>query len=166
MKNVLQKLSIRLILFQCLAVYLFGDAFFRFYYFLNADLYECLFRTNDNNPVDCLENYPDKTVGELMTAPIHYMLYGLLVGIIVISIVNVRKKKPILNTVLVAALFIVLFLIGAFADRYLDSWIYSLGRIFSKKIVISNLIAAQIAFLTALGLVWFSVKNKRNKEEK
>jgi hypothetical protein len=166
MKNVLQKLSIRLILFQCLALYLFGNAFFRFYYFLNADFYECIFRTHRNNPLDCMKNYPDKSIGELIAGPIHYMLYGLLVGIIVVSIVNAIKKKPILNTVLVAALFIVLFLTGAFTDRYLDSWIYSLGRMFSKKIVISNLIAAQIAFLTALGLVWFSVKNKRNKEEK
>lgn len=159
--GIIRKLSIRLILFQILAIHLFGNAFFRFHYFLNADLYECMFKNYPKTNLDCLEtHYISVSIGNLLMAPIYYMLYGLLFGIILISIVNAIKKKAVLNTLLVAAIFVVLFLIGAFSNRYLDSWIYSLGRLFSKKIGISNLMASLISFSSALLLVWLSVRNK------
>ncbi|WP_430406989.1 hypothetical protein [Fluviicola sp.] len=158
--GIIRKLSIRLLLFQVLAIHLFGIAFFRFYHFLNADLFECLLENYPESVSPCAKYFANRTVGEIITAPIYYMLYGLLFGIILVSIVNAIRKKAVLNTVLVAALFIVLFLIGAFSNRYLDSWIYSLGRLFSKKIGISNFIASLITFSTALLLVWVSVNNK------
>lgn len=66
-----------------------------------------------------------------------------------------------MRAVLVAVLFIILCLIGAFSNRYLDSWIYSLARLFSKKIGISNFIASLVSFSTALLLVWVSAGNKQ-----
>lgn len=158
--GIIRKLSIRLIVFQVLAIHLFGIAFSRFYYFLNADLCECILKSVANRSHPCLDEFSIYKIGDVIAGSIYYMLYGLLFGIIVVSIINAVKKKAILNTVLVAALFIILFLIGAFSNRYLDSWIFSLGRLFSKKIGISNFIASLIGFSAALLLVWVSVKNK------
>ncbi|AEA45806.1 hypothetical protein [Fluviicola taffensis] len=158
--KIIRKLSVRLILFQVLAIHLFGIAFSRFYYFLDADLYECLLKNQFESVSNCMEHFSNRTIGEMMATPIHYMLYGFLFGIILISIVNGISKKTFLNTVLVAALFILLFLIGVFSNGYLDLWINSLARLFSKKIDMSNLMASLIAFSTGLLLVWVSVKNK------
>ena len=168
MKKLLKKFSVRLILFQLLAIYLFGNAFFRFYYFVNADLCECILKSSGRDDYfDCWAPYSDQTLGELISEPFHYLFCGLLFGIIAVSIFNAIRKKSVLNTVLIAILYVLLMFSGAFSNRYLDSWIHFLGNLFSKKIGISNLIASLIAFSMALLLVWLSVKNKlpSNKEK-
>lgn len=159
--KILQKLSLRVILFQLLALHLFGNAFFRFYYFLNADLCECILKSIEQRDfVDCWAPYSDQTLGELLSEPFHYLFYGLLFGIIAISIFNAVKKRSVLNTVLIVILYISGMFVGVFSERYLDSWIHFLGKLFSKKIGISNLIASLITFSIALLLVWLSAKNK------
>lgn len=161
MKKLLQKVSIRIILFQLLALQLFSDAFFRFYYFLKADLCDCVLSSKSREESYlCWEHYSDKPLGELISEPIHYLLYGLLFGIVVISIFNALKRRSVFNTILIVILYILLMFTGAFSGRYLDSWIYSFGNLFSKRIGISNLIASLIAFSSALLLVWLSVKKK------
>lgn len=167
MMNLLRKLSVQLILFQVVALYLFDTAFFRFHYFLRADLYEYFFATGKEGLVHYLRVHPGQTLPELIAEPFYYAFYGLLFGLIVVSIFNALKKKSVLNTVLVAILYVLLMFAGAFSGRYLDSWIYFLGKLFSKKIGISNLIASLSAFSLALLLVWLSVQNKlpSNKEK-
>lgn len=166
--KILQKLSLRVILFQLLALYLFGNAFFRFYYFVKADFCECILRSIEREErFKCWAPYSDQTLGELISEPFHYLFYGLLFGIVVISIFNILKKLHFLNILLVIVLYVLLLFVKGFSDRYLDSWIHFLGNLFSKKIGISNLIASLIAFSIALLLVWLSAKNKlpSNKEK-
>lgn len=158
--KIIRKLSVRLIVFQVLAIHLFGIAFFRFNYFLNADFYTCILKSSGNTNHPCLGAFSTFKISDLFVRPIYCMLFGLLFGVILIAIFNWIKKKNVLNTLVVVTLFIILFLIGAFSNRYFDSWIYSLGILFSKKIGISNLIASLIVFSTALLLVWWSVRNK------
>lgn len=158
--KIIRKLSIRLILFQALAIHLFGIAFFRFYYFLNADFYECLFRSDYESRPLCWEPYKDQTLGSLISEPFYYIYYGLCFGVLLIITINLIKRKSFYNTLLIIVIYILLMYIGAFSNRYLDSWIYSFARLFSKKIGISNLIASLILFFMALLLVWGSVKNK------
>jgi hypothetical protein len=165
--KIIQKLSFRLILFQLLALHLFGNAFFRFYYFVHADFYESVFKNGKEVLVNYLGLHPNQSVTNLVLAPFYYKFYGLLFGIIVVSIFNAIKKRSVLNTLLILILYILGMFVGAFSERYLDSWIHFLGKLFSKKIGISNLIASLIAFSMALLLVWLSAKNKlpSNKEK-
>ena len=162
--RLLQKLSIRLILFQLLALHLFGNAFFHFYYFLKADFYECIMRNNPGSIRSCWEPYKDQTLGSLISQPFYFMFYGLCFGVLLIIPFNLIKKKSLWNTALIIILYIFLMYIRAFSDKYLDSWIYSFGRIFSDKIWLSDLIASLTSFVIGLVLIWLSVKNSSSKK--
>lgn len=158
--RIIRKLSIRLIIFQCLALHLFGNAVFRFYYFLNADLYECLFKSDPKLAFHCIDAYPNLTLGSLIEGPIYFTLFGLGLGGILIIIVNRVKRKSFLNTLLVLFISILLMIYGGFSNRYLDSWIYLFGQIFSSEIWLSNLIASLTSLVLGSALVWQSVMKK------
>ena len=161
----LQKLSIRLILFQILALHLFGNAFFHFYYFLRADFYECIMRSGPESIRSCWEPYKDQTLGSLISQPFHFMFYGLCFGVLLIITINLIRKKSLWNVVLLIIIYIFLMYIRAFSDKYLDSCIYSFGRFFSAKIWLSDLIASLTSFAIGLVLLWLSVKSNSSKKE-
>jgi hypothetical protein len=164
--KIIRKLSIKLILFQILALHLFGNAFFHFYYFLNADFYECIMRSNPESIRSCWEPYKDQTLGSLISQPFHFMFYGLCFGVLLIILINLIKKKSLWNVVLITILYIFLMYIRAFSDKYLDSWIYSFGRTFSDKIWLSDLIASLTSLVIGLLLILLSLKNNFSKKEK
>jgi hypothetical protein len=164
--RMLQKLSVRLILFQLLALHLFGNAFFRFYYFLDADFYECFFwnLSRGGGVGDCLEIYPDRQIGDLISEPFYYMFYGKIFGLILIIIVNLIRKKSFWNTLLVIIGYILLLFMGGFSNRYLDTFTISIGRFFSDKIWSFSLIASLTSFMLGMVLIWFSVKISYSKK--
>lgn len=167
MRSILFKLSLRLILCQLLVLYLFGNAFFRFYYFLNADLYECIRRNIQVSAIPCLEPYSDISiaVGDLLTAPIYFMLYGYGFAVMLIIVVNMIRKKSFWNSLLVILLYILLLWIHAFSERYLDTFCVWFGQLFSHKIWVYSLISSITTFLLGSLLLWLSVKTKNDSIE-
>lgn len=161
MKAILSKLSYRLILLQIGFLYLFSHAAERFYYTLNSGIFECVYRHGPKMGRQCMEQYPEYDLVDLLVGPIHSMLYGLVIGAVIIGIVNWRKKYHFLNLFTVLGLYILLFFGGIFkVTRDIDTLLLSFAGIFTHKFGILNFIVVQIYFISGLVLLWLSVRQK------
>jgi Ca2+/Na+ antiporter len=155
-------------LFQLFSLLFFEEAFVKFCIFRRSELYECLRRSNSDTIGRCGELYvePDITIGQLISEPIHFMMFGLVFGLILTSIVNWIRKKSLWNTVSVVLLYLFLFFIGAFKYRFINQSMNWFAGNFSNKIAVSSLIGSQIAFLFGILLVWLSVKNFTHQKDR
>nr|WP_294860338.1 hypothetical protein [uncultured Fluviicola sp.] len=165
--KIIHKLSIKLILLQILFLYFFSQAADRFYYSVNCEIMECFYTSDPDLRGLCFEKYPGYNLSDLFSHPIYYMLLGLLIAMIIDGILNWKRKVYFLNTVIVCVLYIVLHLTGFFRfTRDLDSLLISFGRIFSDKFWVMNLITFQIHLLSAILMIWLSLKSNALKKEK
>lgn len=165
--KIVRKLSLKLIVFQILFLYFFSQAADRLYYSLNYEIYECIYRYGPELGRQCFGKYPDYELSDLFTYPIYFMVCGLLLGMIITGFVNWRKKNHFLNTVLVFVLYIGLHFVGAFKfTKDLGLFLNSIGGFFSNKFWAINLITLQIYLLSAILMIWLSVKSYSSKKEK
>ncbi len=162
--KIIRKLSIRLIVLQCFFLYFFSKTSERLYAAFNSDVYECIFRKGSRElGFQCMENYPEYQVVDLMTGPIHCMMYGFLAGVVIIIFVNWRKKKYFLNTILAIGLNLLLYFSHFFLFLKLDQILHVIGDSFSDTFSVVNLVIMQIAFIISLVLLWLSVR--RNQKQ-
>ena len=155
------KISITLILLQILFLYLFSNAAERFYYTLHYELFECFYNSGNQLAKECYEDYSLYSLNDLLVGPIHMMLYGLLIAVIIIGIVNRIRKKHLLNTFIVLTLYVLLFLSGIFRfTNELDSLLLNFARFFTHKFWAMNFMVVQIYFISGMVILWLSVKNK------
>ena len=165
MKKILSKLSFKLIILQIGFLHLFSQAADRFYYTLNYKITECFYISSPELRKYCFEKHPGYTISYLLTYPIYFMLYGLLLAMILIVFINRRKKIYFLNTLLICVIYVVFHLTGLFKfTRDLDSLLISFGNIFSDKFWVINIITVHIYLLCAVVLIWLSVKNSSSKK--
>jgi hypothetical protein len=164
--KIIQHLSPKSILLQLAALFFFEEAFGKFCLFRRSDLYECLRRSNSDTIGRC-EFYmePDVTIGQLLSEPIHFMMYGLCFGLVLTLVINLIWKKSLWNTAAVVLLYLLLFFTGAFRYRIVNYSINALTGFFSDKLAVSSLIGIQVALILGILLVWLSVKNFAHQKE-
>lgn len=163
--KIIRKLSLKLILLQILFLYFFSHAAYQFYYLINYEISECLYKYRGELGRQCFEKNPGYTISDLLTYPIYYMLCGLLLAMMMIVFINRRKKIYFLNTVVVCVLYLVFHLSGLFKFyRDLDFLLILFGGFFSDKFWVMNLITVHIYLLSAMVLIWLSVKEKTKIE--
>lgn len=166
--KIIRSLSPRIILLQLFSLFFFEEAFVKFSLFRRSDLYECIRKSNSDTIGLCEELYmePDVTVGQLISEPIHFMMYGLCFGLMLTLIINLVRKKSLWNTVAVALLYLLLFFIGAFKYGFINHSMNSFWGIFSHKLAVSSLIGIQVALILGILLVWLSVKNFTHQKDR
>lgn len=159
MMKTIRKLSIRLIVLQCFFLYFFSSASERLYAAFNSGVFDCIFKKSSKElGFQCMENYPEYRIADLMTGPIHFMMYGFLVGVVIVIFLNWRKKKYFLNTILAIGLNLLLYFSHFFQFLKLDKILLAIGYAFSDTFSIVNLIIMQIALIISLVLLWLSVR--------
>lgn len=162
--KIIRKLSIRLIVLQCFFLYYFSSASERIYAAFNSGVYDCIFKKGSKElGFQCMENYPGYRIVDLMTGPIHCMMYGFLVGVVILVFVNWRRKKHFLNTILAIGLFLSLYFSHFFLFLKLDKILRTIGYAFSDTFSIVNLIIMQIALIISLVLLWLSVRRTQKQ---
>ncbi len=109
---------------------------------------------------------PDVTVGQLVSEPIHFMMFGLAFGLILTLSVNWIRKKSLWNTAAVGLLYLVLFFMGALKYRFVNDSMNWFAGFFSDKLAVSSLIGMQVTFIFGILLVWLSVKNFAHQKDR
>ncbi|MNU93003.1 hypothetical protein D3C71_829330 [compost metagenome] len=156
MKNTIH--LIKLLALQTLGIFFFSIAGTRFYACYRANLIDCFLKQGAG--ADCLNQLPGYTIGKLMTEMFYSSLYGIIFGFILIGFLNVRKKKSILNTLLVVGLTVLLFVVGFYKlSRPLDLYLLSFGNLFSTDFGTASMIAGICNLLLGSVCVWLSMKN-------
>lgn len=159
MMKTIRKLSIRLIVLQCFFLYFFSSASERIYAALNSGVFDCVFKEESKGlGFQCMENYPEYRIVDLMTGPIHFMMYGFLVGVVMIVLVNWRKKNHVLNSILAICLNLLLYFSHFFLFLKLDKILRAIGSAFSDTFSVANLVIMQVALVIALVLLWLSIR--------
>lgn len=149
---------IKTLILQVLGVFFFSISGARFYAVYRAGLIDC-FSKKGAESADCWDQIPGYTIGKLMTEMFYSPLYGIIFGFIVIGILNVRKKQPILRTLLMVGLTVLLFLVGFYKlSRPLGLYLLSFGNIFSNDFGIANLIAGICSLILGIVCVWWSMR--------
>lgn len=166
--KIIRSLSPGIILLQLFSLFFFEEAFVKFCLFRRSDLYECIRKSNSDTIGRCEELYmePDLTIGQLISEPIHFMMYGLCFGLMLTLIVNLVCKKSLWNTVAVVLLYLSLFFIGAFKYRFVNHSMDLFAGIFSDKLAAKSLIGTQIAFILGILLVWLSIKDFTRQKDR
>lgn len=164
MKKFLNKLSYKLIVPQILFLYFFSNAAERFYYTWHSELFECFYKHRNESGMPCFEKYHLELgrVSDFLVGPVYTMLFGLLIATLIIAIVNWIRNKSVFNTLLVLVVYVILFLIGIFRfTNDLDSLILKFAAFFTQKFWTMNFIVVQIYFVTAVLLLWLSIRSKQ-----
>lgn len=149
------------IILQLLGVFFFSGAGSCFYAFYRSDVIECFAKSGAG--ADCFSLLPQGyTLGKFMTEQTNSFLYGIVVGFVLVAVINLVKKKNILNLLLVVGLTVLLFFSGFYKlSRTTDNWLRSFGSVFTDSIGTENLIAS-IGYCILGGIcIWLSVKEKR-----
>lgn len=164
MKKILNKLSYKLIIPQILFLYFFSNAAKRFYYTWHSELFECFYKSRNESGMPCFEKYHLQMarVSDFLVEPVYMMLFGLLIATVITAIVNRIRKKSVFNTLLVLILYVILFLIGIFRfTNDLDSFLLRFAQLFTHQFWTMNFIVVQIYFVTAVLLLWVSIRSKK-----
>ncbi|WP_343748661.1 hypothetical protein [Fluviicola sp.] len=157
--------TVKLVVFQILGVFFFsgvGSSFFGFYH---SDVLECFAKSGAG--ADCFRLLPaGYTLGKFMTEQANAFLYGIVFGFVLVAVINLAKKKSILNLILVVGLTVLLFFIGFYKlSRTTDNWFKSFGGLFTESIGTANLIAAIAYFVLGSVCIWLSVKTFSRKKK-
>lgn len=79
---------------------------------------------------------------------------GFLIGIFIIGLINWKRKRHILNTVLTTILLFSLFPFGFFRNKYVSFCFRQLGNLFSEKFETKNLINGIIFTICGSLILW------------
>lgn len=159
-----KQLSLISITFQFLALLFFEVAFERFYYFLHADIYSCLLGKSFEESRRCLLEYGglEMKIGELISGPIHFLMYGLLFGFLLVLSLNFLLRRQLLSSMVVASVYLLCFFLGGLkflipAVLWLINFLYIKG----SGLEAIFLLRAFLAFVIGVCFIYFSFYRRK-----
>lgn len=147
------------IIFQLLAILFFENAINRLYYFNNSELMTCILNSiaSKNQSFECMKQFGVVGIGELITGPVYYMLYGLLIGLIVVFVINAFYKISWLNGLLVVAIYLFLFFLGGLKFINEGFFTFSSQIMVRENVAGSSFILFSIYGAFGIGMLFLSI---------
>ncbi|WP_136669436.1 hypothetical protein [Flavobacterium sp. H122] len=156
----MKKINIKIVLAQCVSLIFLINGIKRLILSSQAEKYKCLIDYFQNNESNCWKQFQSqyKTMANFIVFDAYFALYGFIIGIILIGVINWQNKKsPIYIT---SVLFIVLipFATGILKKGIINNTFNTFGGLFSNDFGVKNLIGG--IFFTLIGLLisWKSAK--------
>ncbi|MES2238916.1 MAG: hypothetical protein V4497_01525 [Bacteroidota bacterium] len=157
MKNIIFKI----ILIQFIGCTFLIQGIQNIYLSTQNEKFECYLKLFDKKKSECFQKLNlTKEVGPFMSNIYLWFFYGFLIGIFLIAIINWKKNRHILNTVITTILLFSLFIFKFFRNEYVSFAFRQIGNIFSEDFGIQNFINGIIFTTFGSLILWKSYKSE------
>ncbi|WP_188051754.1 hypothetical protein [Flavobacterium sp. GP15] len=157
MKNIILKI----ILIQVIGCVFLIQGIQNLYFYTQNEKYECYLKFFDKQKSECFQKLNlTKEVGEFMSNIYLWFFYGFLIGIFLIGLINWKRNRHILNTIITGILLFSLFPFHFFRNKYVSFSFRQLGNLFSENFGTENLINGIIFTIFGSLILWKTYKTE------
>ena len=157
MKNIISKI----ILIQFIGCVFLIQGIQNLYFSTQNEKFECYLKIFDKQKSECFQKLNlTEEVGSFMSNIYLWFFYGYLIGIFIIGIINWKKDRHFLNTILTAILLFPLFILKFFRNEYVSFIFRQIGNLFSENFGTQNLINGIIFTIFGSIILWKSYKTE------
>lgn len=156
--SLMKKLNLKLILIQLLGIFFFIEGIQKIYIASDAERFMCLLKYDVNS--ECWKNLNSTftTLGDFLAKRAYWSFGAFVIGILIISLINLKNKKPFLNTFFVFLLAFLIFPTGIFFRGKISDYFNYFGGLFAKNYQYSFIISGIIFTLIGSLLMWRSYR--------
>ncbi len=155
------KINFKIIFIQFIGCIFLIQGIQNVYFATQTEKFYCYIEYFKNPKCECYQRLGlNGIVGEFMSDVYLWFFYGFIIGIILIFIINWKKNRHILNSILLIVLLFSLFLIHFFRNEYVSLIFGQLGKIFTKDFGIQNIIGGITYTLIGSLFLWKSYRIK------
>jgi phosphoglycerol transferase MdoB-like AlkP superfamily enzyme len=153
------KINFKIILAQFIGCIFFIQGIQKLYFATQNEKYNCYIEYLKNLNCECFQKlHLNGFGGEFMSDIYLWFFYGFIIGIIIIFIINWKKNRNILNSILLTGVLFSLFLIRFFRNEYVSLIFGQFGKIFTKDFGVQNIIGGITYTLIGSLLLWKSYR--------
>lgn len=150
--------------FKIIFVQFIGCTFFiqgiqNLYFATQIEKYNCYIEYFKNPNCECFEKLQlDEIASEFMSNVYLWFFYGFIIGISITSIINWKKNRHPLNSILLFILLFILFPIHFFRNGYVSFIFRQFGKIFTNDFGVQNVIGGITYTLIGSLILWKSYR--------
>ena len=137
----MDKINFKVILIQFIGCIFLIQGIQNLYFATQTEKFNCYIEYFKNPKCECYQRLGlSEIMGEFMSDIYLWFFYGFIIGIIVTGIINWKKNRHPLNSVLLFVLLFILFTIHFFRNEYVRRIFRQLGELFTQDFGIQNII--------------------------
>ena len=158
------KINLKIILTQFIGCIFLIQGIQNLYFATQTEKFYCYIKYFKNPKCECYQRMGlNGIVGEFMSDVYLWFFYGFVIGIILIFIINWRKNRHLLNSILLFVLLFCLFLSRFFRNEYVGLIFRQFGNIFTQDFGVQNIIGGITYTLIGSLILWKSYRMKTDK---
>jgi hypothetical protein len=155
------KINFKIILVQFIGCIFLIQGIQNLYFATQTEKFYCYIEYFKNPKCKCFQRLGlNRIVGEFMSDIYLWFFYGFVFGMILIFIINWKKNRHLLNSILLFVLLFCLFLVRFFRNEYVNLIFRQFGNIFTQDFGVQNIIGGIIYTLIGSLLLWKSYRMK------
>ena len=143
---MIKKFNIKLILLECLALFLIINGIDRLYVAFNGEKFDAL-RIEDWGK---FESLTDGRIGQFFANQVYWTLVALIIGIFAVGLINWKNKFGIMNSIVVSILTLGISRTGIYSSGVVNKYMNYFCGIFAKDYGMAFLIGGLILLLVGI----------------
>jgi hypothetical protein len=155
------KINFKIILVQFIGCIFLIQGIQNLYFATQTEKFYCYIEYFKNPKCQCYQRLGlNGIVGEFMSDVYLWFFYGFVIGIILIIIINWKKNRHPLNSILLFVLLFILFPIRFFRNEYVSLMFRQIGELFTPDFKVQNIIGGITYTLIGSLILWKSYRIK------
>ena len=135
------KINFKILLIQFIGCIFFIQGIQNLYFATQTEKFYCYIEYFKNPKCECYQKLGLNEIGaEFLSNVYLWFFYGFIVGIIIVSIINWKKNRHPLNSILLFILLFILFPIHFFRNEYVSLMFRQIGELFTQDFKVQNII--------------------------
>jgi len=158
----MSKINFKIILLQFIGCIFLIQGIQNIYFTTQIEKYYCYIEYFTNPKCECFKKLNlNGMSGEFISNIFLWFFYGFLIGIILIIIINWKKNRHPLNSIITFAILFVLFPIRFFRNEYVNLIFLLIGKLLTPDFRVQNIIGGVIYTLIGSIILWksYTIKN-------
>jgi surface polysaccharide O-acyltransferase-like enzyme len=153
------KINFKIILVQFIGCIFFIQGIQNLYFATQTEKYNCYIEYLKNPKCECFQKLRlNGFGGEFMSDVYLWFFYGFVIGIFITSIINWKKNRHPLNSVLLIVLLFILFPIHFFRNEYVSLIFRQFGEIITQDFGVQNIIKGITYTIIGSLILWKSYR--------
>ena len=153
------KINFKIILVQFIGCIFLIQGIQNLYFATQTEKYNCYIEYLKNPKCECFQKLRlNGFGGEFMSDVYLWFFYGFVIGIFITSIINWKKNRHPLNSVLLIVLLFILFPIHFFRNEYVSLIFRQFGEIITQDFGVQNIIKGITYTIIGSLILWKSYR--------
>lgn len=155
----MDKINFKIILIQFIGCIFFIEGIQNLYFATQIEKYNCFIEYLKNPKCECFQRlHLNGFGGEFMSNVYLWFFYGFVIGVFMASIINWKKNRYPLNSVLLIVLLFILFPIHFFRNEYVNLIFRQFGEIITQDFGVQNIIGGITYTIIGSLILWKSYR--------